>query len=406
MQFFTRNTACLQNSMKRVVALAMMIVITVSSVITVAAVTRNAVVDYNGEKRSVQLFNDGTDEILAAANVKHGENDIVERSPELTPDGKILITVRTAFQADISADGDVKTVALHYGDTVAQALSAAAVTLKANDVVTPKPAEKVTQETDIQVKRKFTVSITADGQTKSVVAGEGTVAQALEEAGISLGAEDIVSVEKNAPVSDGMQISVSRVTYKEVTSIQPVAYKNKNENSASLYKGQIKVKTSGKAGSQSVVTRQKLVEGKVAASEVVSTTVVEQPVDQVTVVGTKKKAAGAAVINGDGTITDQNGKTISYKKYVTGKCTGYTGGGRTSTGRAAAFGLVAVNPKIIPYGSRLYICSPDGKVVYGYAIAADTGGGVMDGRIVADLYFNTVGQCRQFGNRKMNIYVL
>lgn len=406
MQFFTRNTACLQNSMKRVVALAMMIVITVSSVITVAAVTRNAVVDYNGEKRSVQLFNDGTDEILAAANVKHGENDIVERSPELTPDGKILITVRTAFQADISADGDVKTVALHYGDTVAQALSAAAVTLKANDVVTPKPAEKVTQETDIQVKRKFTVSITADGQTKSVVAGEGTVAQALEEAGTTLGAEDLVNVEKNAPVSEGMQISVSRVIYKEVTSIQPVAFKNKNENSASLYKGQIKVKTSGKTGSQSVVTRQKLVEGKVAASEVVSTTVVEQPVDQVTVVGTKKKAAGAAVINGDGTITDQNGKTISYKKYVTGKCTGYTGGGRTSTGRAAAFGLVAVNPKIIPYGSRLYICSPDGKVVYGYAIAADTGGGVMDGRIVADLYFNTVGQCRQFGNRKMNIYVL
>jgi uncharacterized protein YabE (DUF348 family) len=406
MQFFTRNTAWLQNSMKRAAALAMMIVITVSSVITVAAVTRNAVVDYNGEKRSVQLYSDGTDEILAAANVKPGENDIVERSPEPTPDGKILITVRTAFQADVSADGDVKTVTLHYGDTVAKALSTAAVTLKANDVVTPEPAEKLTPETDIQVKRKFTVSMTADGQTKSVLVGEGTVAQALEEAGVSLGAEDIVNVEKNAPISEGMKISVSRVTYKEVTSIQPVAFKNKNESSAGLYKGQIKVKTSGKAGSQSVVTRQKLVEGKVAASEVVSTTVLEQPVDQVTLVGTKKKAAGAAVINGNGTITDQNGKTISYKKCVSGKCTGYTGGGRTSTGRAAAFGLVAVNPKIIPYGSRLYICSPDGKVVYGYAIAADTGGGVMDGRIVADLYFNTVAQCRQFGNRRMNIYVL
>ncbi|MBE6830171.1 MAG: hypothetical protein E7519_08180, partial [Ruminococcaceae bacterium] len=79
---------------------------------------------------------------------------------------------------------------------------------------------------------------------------------------------------------------------------------------------------------------------------------------------------------------------------------------RDQSERRRPSGLVAVNPKIIPYGSRLYICSPDGKVVYGYAIAADTGGGVMDGRIVADLYFNTVGQCRQFGNRKMNIYVL
>ncbi|MBW7572881.1 3D domain-containing protein [Caproiciproducens faecalis] len=406
MQFFTRNMVCLQNATKRVVALAIMIIITVSSVITVAAATYNAVIDYNGEKRTVQLYSDGTDEILAAAEIKLGADDLVERSPEQTPGGEIRITVKSAVQTNVHTDGQVKTVTLHYGDTVAQALSLAAVKLEANDLVTPQPAEKLVQGTDIQVKRRFTVSITADGQTKSALVSDGTVAQALDEAGVALGADDLVNVQKDAAVSEGMKINVSRVTYKEVTSIQPVAYQNKNESSASLYKGQTKIKTSGKNGSQSVVTRQKLIEGKVAASEVLSATVLEQPVDQVTAVGTKKKAAGSAVINGNGTVTDQNGKTISYKKCVSGRCTGYTGGGRTSTGKAAAFGLVAVNPKVIPYGSRLYICSPNGKVVYGYAIAADTGGGLMSGRIVADLYFDTVGQCRSFGNRNMNIYVL
>ena len=402
MQLFARNIGCLKNTTKRVVALAIMIAITVSSVITVAAATCNAVVDYNGEKRTVQLYSDKTEDILAAANIKAGENDIVVRSAQPASGGEIRITVKSAVQTSVTADGKVKTVSLHYGDTVAQALSQADVTLGKNDVVTPQPAEKVTAGTDIQIKRKFSVSITADGQTKSALVSEGTVAQALAE----LGSEDIVSVKKDAAVTEGMKITVSRVTYKEVTVTQAIAFQNKNQTSNSLYKGQRKIKEPGKSGSQSVVTRQKLVEGKVAASQVLSTTVLQEPVDQVTIVGTKKKPAGVAAINGDGTITDQNGNTVAYKRYITGRCTGYTGGGRTSTGKAAAFGLVAVNPNIIPYGSRLYICSPNGKVVYGYAIAADTGGGVMDGRIVADLYFDSVGQCRSFGIRNMNIYVL
>lgn len=406
MQLFARNIGGLKNTTKRVVALAIMIAITVSSVITVAAATCNAVVDYNGEKRTVQLYSDKTEDILAAANIKTGENDIVVRSAQPAPSGEIRITVKSAVQTDVTADGKVKTVSLHYGDTVAQALSQAAVTVGKNDVVTPQPAEKVTAGTDIQIKRKFSVSITADGQTKSALVSEGTVPQALAEAGVKLGSEDIVSAKKDAAVTEGMKIAVSRVTYKEVTVTKAIAFENKNQTSNSLYKGQRKIKEPGKSGSQSVVTRQKLVEGKVAASQVLSTTVLQEPVDQVTIVGTKKKPAGAAAINGDGTITDQNGNTVAYKRYVSGRCTGYTGGGRTSTGRAAAFGLVAVNPNIIPYGSRLYICSPNGKVVYGYAIAADTGGGVMDGRIVADLYFDSVGQCRSFGIRNMNIYVL
>ena len=50
--------------------------------------------------------------------------------------------------------------------------------------------------------------------------------------------------------------------------------------------------------------------------------------------------------------------------------TAYTGGGITATGAPAAVGRVAVNPNVIPYGTKLYIASPDGSIVYGYAIAS------------------------------------
>jgi 3D (Asp-Asp-Asp) domain-containing protein len=148
------------------------------------------------------------------------------------------------------------------------------------------------------------------------------------------------------------------------------------------------------------------VDGKVAGSEIVSTTPVEQPVDQVTLVGTKKKPSAYAIVDTSGTVTDQDGNPVNFKRKISGKCTAYTGGGTTSTGRAAAVGLVAVNPNVIPYGTRLYICSPDGRTVYGYAIAADTGGFAKQGRIIADLYYNTSSQCSSFGVRNMNIYVL
>ena len=70
-------------------------------------------------------------------------------------------------------------------------------------------------------------------------------------------------------------------------------------------------------------------------------------------------------------------------------------------------GVVAVNPNLIPYGSKLYITSADGSYVYGYAIAGDTGGGVMKGTLIADLYMDTYEECIQFGKRRnFKVFVL
>ena len=66
-----------------------------------------------------------------------------------------------------------------------------------------------------------------------------------------------------------------------------------------------------------------------------------------------------------------------------------------------------MNPKKIPYGSKLYIVSASGDYVYGYGVACDTGSGVMNGSLIADLYMNTEAECRSFGKRRdMVVYVL
>lgn len=109
-----------------------------------------------------------------------------------------------------------------------------------------------------------------------------------------------------------------------------------------------------------------------------------------------------------GVFIDENGKSVKYEKIISGSCTAYTApvGAITSVGLAPKVGYVAVDPKIIPYGTKMYVRSQDGSIVYGYAVAADTGGAMLSGRRLLDLYYDTEKECIQFGVRKMNAYIL
>ena len=61
---------------------------------------------------------------------------------------------------------------------------------------------------------------------------------------------------------------------------------------------------------------------------------------------------------------------------------------------------------VVPYGTRLYIVSSDGRYNYGYAIAADTGGALRSGRVLVDLFYNTERECVNFGRRQVKVYIL
>ena len=68
--------------------------------------------------------------------------------------------------------------------------------------------------------------------------------------------------------------------------------------------------------------------------------------------------------------------------YTGQRATGYSASAtaKGASGRRLTYGTVAINPGVIPYGSLLYITSDDGKFVYGYAYAADTGAALVQGK--------------------------
>ena len=131
-----------------------------------------------------------------------------------------------------------------------------------------------------------------------------------------------------------------------------------------------------------------------------------QPVLRASSPAAASYSAGAPTFSGS-TITTGTGEVLSVKSVLACQataytCVGYTG--TTATGTTARVGAIAVDPRVIPLGSRLYVVTDDGQYIYGYCTAEDTGGAIK-GNIV-DLYFNTWDECIQFGRRNCTVYVL
>jgi 3D (Asp-Asp-Asp) domain-containing protein/peptidoglycan hydrolase CwlO-like protein len=86
---------------------------------------------------------------------------------------------------------------------------------------------------------------------------------------------------------------------------------------------------------------------------------------------------------------------VSGGKTLTVVATGYALPGRTATGVAVGWGVVAVDPSVIPLGTRMTIPG------YGEGIAADTGGSVAGAHI--DLWFPTRAEALAWGSRSVTI---
>ncbi len=111
--------------------------------------------------------------------------------------------------------------------------------------------------------------------------------------------------------------------------------------------------------------------------------------------------------DGSGVLTFASGGTMKFSAVKGVTATAYTAGRGgagyiTASGTPARPGAVAVDRRVIPLGSKLYIVTDDGQYIYGMAVAEDTG--VIGNRV--DLYYDDYDHCIQFGRRAATIYIL
>lgn len=254
------------------------------------------------------------------------------------------------------------------------------------------------------------VTVTADGESKVLCLEAGHAAlNVLNAAGIEMSSADYLNVESSRFVEDGMSLEVTRVLHKQYTKTYSISYTTETRYTPDLRQGATKVLQAGKKGVKTVTYENRVENGKVISTKTVKTEITTQPQKRIILKGTK---VGKVVSEAPFDIAfDSLYQPLKYKKKLTGKATAYTtdrgdSGAWTSTGKRAQVGIVAVDPRKIPYGTKLWIVSADGKYVYGYAIAGDTGGALRSGKVLVDLFYDTYAECYTFGRRTMNVYIL
>ena len=355
----------------------------------------------------------------------------------LVSDGTVSTTLKAASDAD-----------------VLEVLDKAGVSVEGSDFVVSDPTGGVRQ---IWVHRLDLVSVVCDG-TMLVCQAEGrTVAQVLEALGITLGPEDYLNYQPDEPAFDSMVVEVTRVSHEEETLQQAVPYGTLTCRTDALPLGEVQVLSPGQDGVRTVTQRITYENGQEISRETVASIVVQMPVAQVLLVGTDagpspldpltdvelipaKTRTGGSTLEAPEAPAEQpaeisqaeldrsqekldvsqeaalpanaivtlSGEVLTYTQVLSCEATAYTCEGSswntTATGTTARYGEIAVDPSVIPLGSRLYVTCDDGYCVYGVCTAEDTGGAIKGYRI--DLYFDTYNECINFGRRQCTVYIL
>ena len=259
----------------------------------------------------------------------------------------------------------------------------------------------------LDVLRAYTVPITADGTTQEIITTGATTAELLAQAGLAWTEDDILSSGPDEIIPEGGSITLQRVSYVEYTQDEVIPAAVEDIPTSLFYRKQDKTMTlqEGVDGLDTVTYRETWIDGQWTATDEIDR------VTQAGMVPTMEKVygEGAPVSQFIGPeIVDGVPAEGVAEAYTNQRSTGYSASetAKGASGRRLTYGTVAINPNIIPYGSLMYITSADGKFVYGYAYAADTGTAMMAGSAFIDLYYETYDESVMSAVIPVNVYVL
>lgn len=283
-------------------------------------------------------------------------------------------------------DGKNSMVVSTFAGNVKALLEQEGVELGPCDTVVPGLNDPIKDGSTICINRGFTVTIIADGKKRYVTTGPKKVKDILEVAGIVLGNEDVVRPAPEFQVEEETTIEISRVTKKQVVEEKKIPYQTVRQPDRTLEKGIERVKQGGIEGIKRQVFEVTYVDGREKDRRLISSKVVREPRPKIVAVGTMSLAS-------------RGGDQFRYKRVITAVATAYTYTGRpTATGIRPRVGTVAVDPDVIPLGSRLYI---EG---YGFGVAQDIGSGIKGNRV--DVFLETREAALRWGRKIVKVYIL
>lgn len=302
-------------------------------------------------------------------------------------------------------------------DNVEEVLEEHGLNVGEADKLNVSTEQAVTDNDDIVIKRGKKVTIKVGGQESVVTVTKADLTDALVEAGYIPGEYDVISSNGDT-LADGDTIELVAVSHTEETVTEPISKGIEYVEDSTLIKGQEKVVDEGCDGTKEIKYKVVYNDGNEVSREVISETVTVEPKNKIIAQGTmtptpepQKTTANETLNNTKSTVSDDGGTVNGYKysKKITMTATAYStsaseNGGYTvsAMGNPLKYGVVAVDPNVIPLGSKVYVTAADGSWTYGVASAEDTGGAIKGNKI--DLCYPS--NATAFGRRSCVVYVL
>ncbi len=299
------------------------------------------------------------------------------------------------FLRDNGIDLELRTTAT----TLGAALEEAGLYLYRADQVSPPLDTPVQPGLRVDIARALPVTLTVDGRTYTTRTWAETVGDLLQEEGVALGQMDQVWPAPDSPVREGLAVRIVRVTTLDVTEQSPIPYRELQEADPSLELDHYRLRP-GEQGLLERITRITYEDGSEVGREFLGQVVTKEPVDQIFYYGTN--IVVRTMETPDGPIEYWRKIRVWATSYYPSTCDkepDHPEYGITYTGKRATRGIIAVDPRIIPLHTRMYVPG------YGFGAAEDIGGAIKGRHI--DLCFDDWDQGKGlWSTRYVDVYLL
>lgn len=288
-------------------------------------------------------------------------------------------------------------------------LDGAGLRLREADSYTTEALEKGAA---ITICRGQVITVRYHGQEMEAVSTGETVGELLTRLGLAPAPEDRLTPEASTETYSGMTICVDRVVTQRQTYTVQLPHDTVRCTSMTLPEGTEERVKSGSDGELLRTADVTYVNGIEVSREILSEKQLQPPISEIVAYGCGAPAPQRnpdTPVIGESTITLPTGEVLTYTGTAVIRATAYTHTDdgcnmTTATGSTVRHGTVAVDPRYIPYGTRMFIMAADGSYVYGVAEAEDCGGDIKGDRM--DLYMPSFEECMAFGRRVCTIYFL
>ena len=305
----------------------------------------------------------------------------------------VTVTVLIMPKGDGNAvgfGGMIQSVSRMFSPAKEEAPKAAEVSIGAFEEVMGEELDRVSLSASGGEKLQLVYFNIYGSDTVSCMTDETTVGSLIDEMGITLNENQVVRESTENATMDGKIISIDTVTYATETHTERIDYNVKYVDVQFVPRGQEQVHFKGSSGESTTTYNIKYVNGEVAEKTMVSEAVTKSPLTQVVYRGV------------GGTITI-GGKSYSYSHYIDCKTTVYCLEGITASGKPVGYDVIAVDPRVIPLGTQVYVDDPYTYV--GFRTAADTGGAIKGNFI--DIWFKKGDpKFSTYGVRSARVYIL